>query len=352
MSTRYFKINKWWFKLSVIVSMTFMFTCYVYADENSPEVTSTFQKDSTANIVILPFRNFSDSGPAQDLIMPMIYRGIKNIGYSPVPDTVVDTILRKYRIRDTSQINREDLNHIIKNTGVKYVLIGSIAIFDNKYSVQVGFSARLLDGKSGEIIWANSEFSANDDKVRILGIGKNQSVEHLANLGIKNLFDTLTCPLEETGINNKNIFIIPFSNESGVRTADQIVNNIFLSALLSKGYRVIEPGMVMAQLRMNQVRTSGEIDLPTLDSLTEYFNSDYCLTGSVLEFKSMLQGEESVVPDIQISMRMIDAKTGKLVWAKQLERTGNDHFGMFGLGVIHSPGKLAKSMVEEILSRN
>jgi len=119
---------------------------------------------------------------------------------------------------------------------------------------------------------------------------------------------------------------------------------------VKRGYRVIEPGMVMSQLRENQVRSSGEIDLQTLKTIAEHFNVGYCLTGSVLQFRSALQDEETVVPAIQVSVRLIDPSTGKLVWAKLLERNGDDRFGILGLGVIHSPSRLTKSLVEELVT--
>jgi hypothetical protein len=343
------------------------------------------------HIAILPFRNLSESESARDLVMPMIYREMERIGFAPVPDTLVESILRKYRIRDTGQIDSVDLEHIVESTGAEYVLLGSIDVFEDNMlqgvltlqivSRQVAFSARLLNAKkvvhqhSGEILWANSVSSSSDDQVRILGIKKKQSMEDFAEHEIRQLLGSLMEWVQCRGVqlntpsgvlsapviasaakqSPTSIAIIPFANSTDRRIADQIVYNIFLSALVNKGYRVIEPGMVISQLRLNQVRSPGELDLQTLKTIAESFKVTYCLTGSVLRwctstrFRDVAEEDETVVPEMQISARLIDPSTGKLVWAKLLERSGDDHFGILGLGVVHSSSKLAKSLMDELV---
>ncbi|HEX7342830.1 MAG TPA: GNA1162 family protein, partial [bacterium] len=220
----------------------------VCAQENSVS-------DSTAlRVIILPFQNLSQEAQAKDQVMPRIYEKVESLGWYPVSAETVDVALRRYRIRDTGQIGWDHAQKLRSENGSPWILLGSIDLYSSDL-LQVGISARLLNSLTGDLLWADSRFAAEDETPSLLRSRKIKTAEVLMDDVLKWLFISLRqtwlrgrlAHISESPVRTSmsaRILIIPFDNVSGSLHADQMVNHVALSALFQQGFDVVEPGLV------------------------------------------------------------------------------------------------------------
>lgn len=158
----------------------------------------------------------------------------------------------------------------------------------------------------------------------------------------------VTAPVE-TGTRTKRVAVLPFNNISGKRDAAEIVTNIFLTELFRSGkFTVEEPGNIMQFMIQEKVTTIGEMDFEKLQVLASRFNVDSVIVGMVEEFdegKTM----ETPTPVIALSARMINPKSGTIVWSAQKKRKGDDYIVVFDFGRVRSITTLTKRAVDEMI---
>jgi hypothetical protein len=314
---------------------------------------------SITKLAILPFENSTENSEAREIAMRMVHQEIWSSNIAQVSHSAIDETLRDNRIRNTGSLNRKQITEIADNTGADLILLGSIDFFEQNRTPQVGFSARLLDAKTGEIIGIESRYAGGDDYITIFGLGRIENIEKLAkremHMIIRALDEAARQHIDTTGreeisqTNPTTVILIPFLNLTRAGTVNQAVSNIVLDALFHDGYRVIEPGMVEYQLRSRFVLPFGEIDEDDLKAVASDFNAEYCITGSITQYGVTSTQTGLTVPSVEIMTRVLDASTGKLLWAGQVQRSGDDYSTVLGLGTILSPGKLLQHAVMDLL---
>jgi len=312
--------------------------------------------DSAApRIVILPFQNLSPESQARDAVMPRIYQLVAGLGLCPVSADTVDAALRRFRIRDTGQIGWKHAQGLSSENGSQWIMLGSIDLYSSDL-LQAGISARLLNGLTGEIVWADSRYAAANKAPSLLRPNPIDSVGPV----LEDVLQSLFVSLEQAWLQNRcssrteraagisvsgRVLIIPWENISGSLLADQIVNHVVLSMLFQHGFDIIEPGLVNEQTRSLGLMPQGQVDLATLKSLADYFAADYCLTGSVIRYELATLSEEGNIPALEISMRWLDARLGRILGSVHIGGSGADFIKIFQLGAIRSPGQLLQRLL-------
>jgi curli biogenesis system outer membrane secretion channel CsgG len=75
------------------------------------------------------------------------------------------------------------------------------------------------------------------------------------------------------------------------------------------------------------------------------------MVGIVHEFDVMMMsgaGGTGQVPQIAVTLRIVDAATGQIVWAGNASRTGKDRETVFGMGRVDSLNTLAEMTAQEL----
>ncbi len=148
----------------------------------------------------------------------------------------------------------------------------------------------------------------------------------------------------------KRIGVLPFVNESGKRGAGEIVANIFISVIFKSGiFDVEERGNIERFLLNEKVKNVNAMDIEQIKRLGERLNIDAVFVGTVEEFSGSDKGDRSTTPVVGIRVRLIDIKTGKIVWMVRHKRRGEDYVTAFGFGRIRSISALTKRIVSEII---
>jgi TolB-like protein len=127
----------------------------------------------------------------------------------------------------------------------------------------------------------------------------------------------------------KRVAVLPFHNISGKTNAGDLVTNIFVTEIFRAGlFQVEEPGNVSQFMIQEKLNTIGEIGV-------EWFDD-----GS---------SSESAVPLVSVTIRMIDAKTGNIVWSAQNKRRGDEYIIAFDFGLVRSVNTLSQKVISEMI---
>ncbi len=145
--------------------------------------------------------------------------------------------------------------------------------------------------------------------------------------------------------------MMPLENLSDTVQAGKKIGDIFLVEFLHfKNISLVEPGNVEVALAEERVRNTNIMPLKTIRALAEKMDVDIIMIGTVMAFemKQSVRGGAGSIPLISLSIRVLDVKTGNIVWAVNAIRKGDDTEKLFGFGKIYSIDRLAKIMGKEI----
>lgn len=133
----------------------------------------------------------------------------------------------------------------------------------------------------------------------------------------------------------KHIAVLPLENYSKEKGIADRSRDLLITRLLGHGlYEIIEQGELHRFLR-DEVRSKEKalIDQNIAKKMAREFNIEAYITGSVDEYSEVRNGSYSY-PVIAITLRMVDIKTGKVVWQASGDDSGYSTAGrLFGLSV-------------------
>jgi len=131
----------------------------------------------------------------------------------------------------------------------------------------------------------------------------------------------------------KTVAVIPLENFTSTKGIDERCRELLITRLLGlQLYEVVEKGELHSFLK-DEVRSKEKslIDQRTAKRLAREFNVEAYMTGSVDEYKEVRNGSYSY-PVIALTLRMVDIKTGKIVWQASADDSGYSSAGrLFGL---------------------
>lgn len=145
----------------------------------------------------------------------------------------------------------------------------------------------------------------------------------------------------------ESIAVFPLDNVSGHPDASKKIGNLLLTELVRTGlFRIADIGEAENVLRRLRIRTTAEMDLENLHEIGERLNVETVIVGSVDEYE-LRQDRSGAVPVVAINARMLDVRTGEILWTISHARDGNDWETVFGFGKIISLNQLAQIVVSE-----
>ena len=145
------------------------------------------------------------------------------------------------------------------------------------------------------------------------------------------------------------VAMVPLTNLTGVENAarlltDQLVLEIGRLHL----FQVQDPGVVLGALRKLRILTPDRISSEQMKSLAETVGTPYLLTGTVTQ--CTVGGEFSgQFPSAAVSLRLVDARDGQVLWAATQARAGNDRETVFGLGRVHRLEELSNRLARDLV---
>lgn len=316
-----------------------------------------------ATLALLPLENVSGHIDGQRLITPVLGQALAARGYQVVEPDRLDDFLARHRIRDTGRLSRSHLTMLRDELGAQLAMVGAVAIFnDSADNPQWGLVARVLATDSGEILWASSAGLTGDDFTVALGLGTITSAERLARETVTSLLrdlapggQTVAMPGARRWLPRwlgpratyrsatldtrppRRVAVLPFENTSERSGAARIVSDVFTAGLVRDGrFAIVEPGTVSEALLAIGVFPYGFIDFETLAALRRRLLVDAVILGTVYAYSEGIKRGATTSPDIAFDARMLDAESGRILWAAESVRTGDDSKIAFHFGTIRA----------------
>jgi hypothetical protein len=131
----------------------------------------------------------------------------------------------------------------------------------------------------------------------------------------------------------KRVAVLPFENLTSDRFAEKKVRDIFVTSLLStEVIDVPELGEVMKALESQGITSSEAVTGEVARALGQILGVQGLVLGTVEEY-SVNRTLSGACPEIAITLRMLDAKTGNIIWSvSHSERGGRFLPTVFGIG--------------------
>ncbi|MEW6380640.1 MAG: hypothetical protein AB1611_13680 [bacterium] len=131
----------------------------------------------------------------------------------------------------------------------------------------------------------------------------------------------------------KRVAVLPFENLTSDRFADKKVRDVFVTSLLSTELiDVPELGEVLKALESQGIASPEAVTGDVAKSLGQILGVQGLVLGTVEEY-SVNRTMAGSFPEIAVSLRMIDAKTGNIIWSiSHTEKGGRLLPTVFGIG--------------------
>ncbi len=137
---------------------------------------------------------------------------------------------------------------------------------------------------------------------------------------------------------------LPLENLTKNRDILKHISPAITYQLERKGYEVIYGDDLKGFLCENRMRSNGQVSSEFAGALRDKFNVKAVLTGSVLSYST----EEN--PQFGILVRLIEASSGRILWADYASATGDDFTTILGLGRIKSIYSLVPKVMDSLFS--
>jgi TolB-like protein len=335
--------------------------------------------EAAARVALLPFENVSGHARSPAIMMPLLELALRERGYDVVDPQALEPFLFRRRIRATGKLSREQLSALGREFGVRLALVGSIDLFaDTPGNPQWGLSGRLLDTGNGAILWADAAGFTGDDFTGFLGLGTITSPDDLAAKVVEQLFQAAPAGEGKAGSAGrdpaakprprkvppgvfrdprmetdppKRVAALPFENGTWRRGAALIVDDLMEVGLFQAGrFEVVDSGEVRRALQGLGLAFYGMIDLDSLGKVGEALGVDAVILGRVDEYNEGLRPGASTSPSVALDARMLDTKTGKILWMGYHAARGEDSQIVLEFGKIKSMVPLAMKVITELIA--
>jgi hypothetical protein len=332
--------------------------------------------EAGTRIAVLPFQNVSGRLEAPGLIVPLIHAALQERGYEVVKPETLEPFLFRQRIRAPEKARREQLVALGREFGASLALVGSIDLYaDTPGNPQWGVSGRLLATEDGRILWAGAAGFTGDDFTGFLGLGTVTSPDRLAALTVEKLFDDFP-PAGSAGEPSKavrlgrrgklagrvfrdprldteapkRVALLPFENGTERRGAALIVDDLMVAGLFRAGrFELADPGEVAHALQTLAIAPYGAIDLESLRRIGDILGVDAVILGRVEDYNEGLRPGTSTSPSIAVDARMLETKTGKILWMGYQQGRGEEYQIVLEFGKIKSMVPLAMRVIADLV---
>ncbi len=148
----------------------------------------------------------------------------------------------------------------------------------------------------------------------------------------------------------KKVAIFSFHNNTMIAEASKIVRGAFVASLVkTKKFNVEFPGNIKSFLVSERIIVRTGVDLDTIRRMGRRLGVDAVIMGRIEEFVGIEEKKKGVIPVVSISSRLVDVRTGKILWMAQHRRTGDDYIKVLDFGKVRSVGELTQKVVLEMI---
>jgi TolB-like protein len=279
--------------------------------------------------------------------------------------------LRRLRIRDANVASPDQLERLGRELGPEWFFSATLHQATAQPVPQITLSARVARRGRSELAWAGFESASGLDSRGVLERGRIDDLLVLAGRVVERLVDDFTRThgivstprarpdLTRTGFlvgparfgELRTVAVVPFDAVTDIDATivAETVTDLAMALLHREGLGVVVPGLVNLIQRRHGSLRRGLVDAPTRSALSVDAAANHVLTGSVERYETR-GGANEPEPRIALSARLIDARSGRIVWIDGQERRGWDRQRLFRTGRVYASGALAEEIMNSILA--
>jgi hypothetical protein len=304
--------------------------------------------------------------PEAAVVVDAALRDALAAGHRLVAPERLRDALRAGRLRDVDAATPEQLARLARETGAELLVSSTLHFAARELPPRVTLSARLYRLGDGEPLRSGFVSVSGLDHRGLLGLGVVTDFDVLARRAAGRLAEALSEPSGGSGRVGRvgrvgagrapgaliKVALVPLgsvTDRAGTAAAAAATEAV-RAELDRQGVTTVSPGLVIAALRGQGLFVWGGASDALRTLLAERTGARFLLTGSVEAYDVAGSGTEPD-PHVALALRLVDAETGRIVWAGGDERTGWDQPGLFRLGRVYTRGELARRMTETLVAR-
>jgi TolB-like protein len=143
--------------------------------------------------------------------------------------------------------------------------------------------------------------------------------------------------------------LLPFENLSGREEQAQTFTKVFFAQLVaSDAFEMVDMTRVEEAMDSLGARATASMTPAQLKAMADTLHVPYLLLGSVLE-SGTFQNDNNTVPSVGATLRLVEAASGRVLWAGVHFRSGEDRETVFGWGRVRSVERLVSDLASEML---
>ncbi len=315
--------------------------------------------------VLLPIRDHTGS-PEAVLMLEDSLREVATLDRLPAETDALRAHLRRLRIRDLNTASTDALQLLTAEIQAAWYVTFSIHQVVASPVPQLTLSASIYVPGNEELHWAGFESLSSLDQRRWLELRELDQLESLVRFGVERLWqsaagnsdsrkrtktrvalDDWTYLREALPMDSSaRVALVPFDSVSRRNPSGSAaeVTAAATALLHESNVTLVHPRLVnRLQLEVRQL-SRGSVDEALRDTLSSQLGVKWIFTGTVenYDFDSGLSPD----PRVEISGRLIDSASGRILWLGGREIRGRYAEGFFEAGIRNTPGQLASDMMQ------
>jgi TolB-like protein len=316
-----------------------------------------------ARIALLPANNLTGQAVSIQAIQEALELAFRSRQLDVTAGDAVRRAMAVHRIRNTRGVDAVSAKALREELGVDAVLVTSVLQLDVVFPAKLVVELRLVStGDPPRLLWADGMALGGMDSPGFLGLGVLPAMTDVQFEVVNALAGSLTAYLDRgslpearcspirprvaAGVRRVDVpppwgvALLPFVNQSGRRDASDAVSAELIRQLVATGlFRVVEPGMVRAEMLSRRIIIGGGASLDTANAMGSLLEVPILITGTIRDY-SDVPGSGGP-PRIEFSVYAIAGATGRVLWWSGSRAGGEDGVLFFGLGRVTTAAALA-----------
>jgi hypothetical protein len=145
----------------------------------------------------------------------------------------------------------------------------------------------------------------------------------------------------------RRVCVLPFANFSEARRAPRILGDLLMRRLaLSGEWQPVEPAELRAAMRAEKIPTVRLLDTERLQSVSTHLGTSLFVRGTIWSWRERSPGAP---PEVALELSLVDVAAGRVLWASNLARKGDEYQGLLLLGEIRDVVTLADQVAAELV---
>lgn len=309
------------------------------------------RQEPGVKVAIFPFENLTEDMDARMAVMPALRERLAEMGVELADEKSVNRVLFKRRVRDIAFVSLDVANELWEEMDAGAVLVGCIVNFVSGDSPQIGLVARLVDTRTGQILWAGFASATGLEFTGILGLGEIKTMDRLLPKALDRLLDSFsTEPPPVHRESTYRIAVMPFKNDTEAKDAELKATYMSLVGLFeSKVFEPVEFGEVWKAIFQLRVKDRTQMDYQTIEALSRAVKADGILLGAVETYPS--SQSLTLAPKVEMNVRLLDAREKRILWYDSLLETGEKSIILFSWQEVETVDETSYQVISKLIKR-